>query len=69
MKQYPLRPKKYLSGRYNKICECGHEDIDHKVSNQVLMTYPPKYTHLECEECMCPAYKHEKTYTQHLPCN
>ncbi len=67
MKEYPLRPKTYFyTGTTEHICECGHEDINHKVSNQVMMTYPPKYTYLECEKCMCPKYNHEKTYEQQL---
>ena len=66
-KEYPLRPQKYHSSRYQHICECGHEDINHKVSPWVKTSYPPQYDYLDCEICMCQEYKQEKTYEERLP--
>lgn len=67
MKEYPLRSQeKDYHGAVEHVCECGHKNNQHEVSNQVMMTYPPKYTYLECDICMCPEYKLEKTYKQYL---
>lgn len=66
--EYPLRPRGYDScGVTEQVCLCGHNCHQHKTSNQMLTSYPPQFTYLECEICMCPKYRFEKEYKIHLP--
>ena len=67
-KEYPLRRIASKNcGVTEQVCECGHNNHQHTVSNQVLTSNPPQYIYLECQTCMCPEYKFEKEYKIHLP--
>lgn len=68
-KDYPLRPRNYILGRYEEVCECGHGADAHNSESLSTLGMFPTYRHNECRVCMCPAYIHEKTLKECLDCN